>query len=69
VFFCAPGITTGNYWVVKVHCGGIYQLITGEMQGAYCEVRTEGSVDQNLDSTDRNLIPRLYRLRVIHIKG
>jgi len=40
---------------VKVHCGGTHRLTTRETQGTYCEVRAEGSVYQNLGSTNRNL--------------
>src|SRR5699024_12143836 len=54
--------------VVKVHCGGTHHPTTREAQGACREARARGSVYQNLGSTNRNLIPRLYRRTRLHNK-
>jgi len=55
--------------VVKVRCGGTHQPTTREAQGIYPEVKAEGSVYQNLGSTNRNLIRRLYRWTRLHYKS
>src|SRR5699024_12048326 len=51
-----------------VHCGGTHHRNTREAQGACREARARGSVYQNLASTNRNLIPRLYRRTRLHNK-
>src|SRR5699024_4665636 len=47
---------------------GTHHPTTREAQGACREARARGSVYQNLGSTNRNLIPRLYRRTRLHNK-